>query len=50
MITAVVELGSAKDVLIPGPAMRASGSKKELPRGLYIMALLNTFPSATTET
>jgi hypothetical protein len=36
----VVELGSEKQVLIPGPAMTASQTKKELPPGLFLMALL----------
>jgi hypothetical protein len=50
MVKEVVELGREKEVLIPGPAMRSSASKKELPCGTFLMALLNASPSADTET
>jgi hypothetical protein len=36
----VVELESAKEVLIPGPLMRQSPSEKKLPPGLFLMALI----------
>jgi hypothetical protein len=44
----VVELGSEKQVLIPGPEMRASPTKKELPPGLFLMALLAPPPTYAT--
>jgi hypothetical protein len=40
MMKSVLELGSAKHILIPGPSMTNSKSKKELPPGLFLMALL----------
>jgi hypothetical protein len=36
----VLELGNANEVLRPGPAMVHSQKKKELPPGLFLMALL----------
>jgi hypothetical protein len=36
----VLELGSAREVLIPGPLMRQSPSEKKLPPGLFLMALI----------
>jgi hypothetical protein len=35
-----LELGSAQEVLIPGPLMRQSPSEKKLPPGLFLMALI----------
>ena len=40
MAKATLELGLAERVLIPGPSMTSSKSKKELPPGLFVMALL----------
>jgi hypothetical protein len=37
---AVLELGNAKEVLIPGPLMKQSPSEKKLPPGLFLMALI----------
>jgi hypothetical protein len=36
----VVEMGNAKEVLRPGQAMTRSPKKKELPSGMFLMALL----------
>jgi hypothetical protein len=43
---AVIEVGKAKEVLIPGPLMTQSEKKKELPPGMWLVALLT--PSALT--
>jgi hypothetical protein len=40
MAKKVLELGSGKEVLRPGPLMTESASKKLLPPGLFLMALL----------
>ena len=40
MAKVVLELGKTDDVLIPGPAMTQSTSKKLLPPGLLLMALV----------
>jgi hypothetical protein len=45
----IVELGSEKQVLTPGPTMTASPTKKELPPGLFLMALLAPQPTLDTE-
>jgi hypothetical protein len=37
----VLELGSSKEVLIPGPAMRSSLTEKKLPPGTFLMAILS---------
>jgi hypothetical protein len=37
----VIEIGKAKEVLIPGPLMTQSEKKKELPPGMWLVALLN---------
>jgi hypothetical protein len=39
-IRRVVELGGANQVLVPGEVMKSSPTKKELPPGLFVMALL----------
>jgi hypothetical protein len=44
MAERVLELGSSKDVLIAGKAMKASPSKKELPPGSFLMAVLRPTP------
>jgi hypothetical protein len=40
MTVRVIELGSEKEVLIPGPTMVSSPKEKSLPPGLFLMALL----------
>jgi hypothetical protein len=35
----ILELGVEKEVLVPGPLMRASPTEKKLPPGLFLMAL-----------
>jgi hypothetical protein len=39
MARIVLELGSAKEVLVPGPLMSQSPSEKKLPPGLFLMVL-----------
>jgi hypothetical protein len=45
----IVELGNAREVLRPGPGMTQSPTKKELPPGLYLMALLTPQPLMSTD-
>jgi hypothetical protein len=44
MAERILELGGSKDVLTPGRAMKASPSKKELPPGSFLMAVLRPTP------
>jgi hypothetical protein len=43
----VIEAGSAKEVLIPGPLMTQSVKKKKLPLGMWLVALIHPASTST---
>jgi hypothetical protein len=50
MARIVLELGSSKEVLLPGPAMIHSPTEKKLPPGIFLMAILTPDGSRSTVT
>jgi hypothetical protein len=47
MLRAVVELGSMDEVLTPGLAMTNSNVTLNMPRGVFLMAVVRAIPIST---